>query len=147
MSMFDSKDEKGGDRGFEMKQGEAETVIGASVKVDGDFTSNGNVLVQGILNGSLKTKGNLRVDEGAKIKADVQAANASVSGEIEGNVTIKDNLDLGSSAKIAGDIITKVLSIEPGAVLNGHCLVSASQEQEIPEPSKIQKPRPVDDKE
>jgi len=138
MAMFDSKDEKGGEGGLEMKQGEAETVIGASVKVEGDFTSDGNVLVQGIVNGSMKTKGNLRVDEGAHIKADVEAANASVSGEVEGNVTVKDNLELGAAAKIAGDIVTKILSIQPGAVLNGHCSVSAVQEET--KPAEVQKP-------
>ena len=143
--MFDSKDEKGGQGGFEVKEGEAETVIGASVKVEGDFVSEGNVLVQGVLSGSLKTKGNLQVDEGAKIKADVQAANAQVSGEIEGNVTTKDNLELGASAKIAGDIITKVLSIEPGAVLNGHCSVSATEDS-VDEPAQVQEPDEDDKK-
>ena len=49
MAIFDSKDEKGGKAGFEIKEGEAETVIGASVKVEGDFTSDGDVLVQGIV--------------------------------------------------------------------------------------------------
>lgn len=141
--MFDSKDEAG-EGGFEMKEEDTETVIGASVKVDGDFASEGNVLVQGILNGSLKTKGNLQVDEGAKIKADVDAVNAQVSGEIEGNVTIKDNLELGSAAKIAGDIITKILSIQPGAVLNGHCSVSAAEEGA--EPAEVQKPPEKQDK-
>ncbi|PIP67142.1 MAG: cell shape determination protein CcmA [Parcubacteria group bacterium CG11_big_fil_rev_8_21_14_0_20_41_14] len=139
--MFDSKD-KEAVGGFEMREEDAETIIGASVKVDGDFVSEGNVLVQGIVNGSLKTKGNLRVDEGAKIKANVDATNAQVSGEIQGNITVKDSLDLGSSAKVAGDIITKILSIEPGAVLNGHCSVSAMSEESEgnDQPSEIQKP-------
>ena len=44
-----------------MGDGRHETVIGPSVKVDGDFAGEGNVLVQGVVNGTLKTKGNLRV--------------------------------------------------------------------------------------
>jgi len=140
MAMFDSKNKDYEDGGFEMDASDAETIIGSSVKVDGDFVSDGDVLVQGILNGSLKTKGNLRVEKGAKIKADVEAANAQVSGEIEGNVLIKNNLVIGSSATISGDISTKVLSIEPGAVLNGHCSVSSSKKQEDSEPADIQEP-------
>ena len=111
MAMFNGKEKGEKQKGFEMKEGEIETIIGASVKVEGDFKSDGDVLVQGIVNGSLKTKGNLKVEEGAKIKANVEAANASVWGEIAGNVTVKDSLQLGESAKIAGDIITKILSI------------------------------------
>ena len=144
MAMFDSKDKEGKAGGFEMKHTDAETVIGASVKVDGDFVSDGDVLVQGVVNGSLKTKGNLRVDQGARIKANVEAQNASVSGEILGNVSVKDSLNLGQSAKIEGDITTKILSIEPGAVLNGHCSVSADSEKET-EPAKIQKPSEKDE--
>ncbi len=139
MSMFDSKDKNEEEGGFEINEKDAETVIGASVKVDGDFISDGDVLVQGILNGSLKTKGNLRIEQGAKIKADVESANAQVYGEIEGNVSIQGNLIIGSSAKISGDITTKVLSIEPGAVLNGHCSVSAETTKEE-EPAQVQEP-------
>jgi cytoskeletal protein CcmA (bactofilin family) len=136
MAMFNSKEEDGQEGRFEMEQGSVETIIGTSVKVDGDFTSEGDVLVQGVVNGSLKTKGNLKVEEGAKIKADVEAANATVNGEITGNVTIGSNLELGAPAKISGDIVTKILSIEPGAVLNGHCAVSATNTE--PKISEVQ---------
>ena len=141
MAMFNGKEKGEKQKGFEMKEGEIETIIGASVKVEGDFKSDGDVLVQGIVNGSLKTKGNLKVEEGAKIKANVEAANASVWGEIAGNVTVKDSLQLGESAKIAGDIITKILSIEPGAVLHGHCSVSAVDPEAGSEPAIVQKPK------
>ncbi len=139
--MFNGKDRGEKQKGFEMKEGEAETVIGSSVKVEGDFKSEGDVLVQGIVNGSLKTKGNLKVEKMAKIKANVEAANAVVYGEISGNVTTKDSLQLGTSAKIAGDIITKILSIEPGAVLHGHCSVSAIEVESSSEPAIVQKPK------
>jgi len=116
--------------GIKIEQGENETIIGASVKVDGDFTSEGNVLVQGMVNGSLKTAGNLQVDEGATIKANVEAESAIVRGTIKGNVGVQSSLELGASASVEGDIVTKVLSIEPGAVLHGHCSVSANEKVE-----------------
>lgn len=141
MAMFNGKDRGEKQKGFETKEGEVETVIGASVKVEGDFKSEGDVLVQGIVNGSLKTKGNLKVEKMAKIKANVEAANASVAGEIAGNVTIKDALQLGESAKVTGDIITKILSIEPGAVLHGHCSVSATDAETDSAPAEVQKPK------
>ena len=113
----------------DMAEGRNETIIGASVKVEGDFVSEGNVLVQGVVSGSLKTKGNLRVEKNAKVKADIEAANASIDGQIKGNISIGDNLRLGQTAVIEGDISTKVLSIEPGALLNGHCSVSPDQKE------------------
>jgi len=125
-----------------IEEGENETIIGPSVKVDGDFISDGNVLVQGMVNGSLRTKGNLRVEVGAKIKASVEAANAIIRGQIKGNVTIQENLEIGETAAVEGDIATKVISVAPGAVINGHCLVSPAERGNRPaaEPAVVQKP-------
>lgn len=138
--MFNKDEKRNGGMG-KIGQGENETIIGQSVKVDGDFVSEGNVWVQGVVNGSLKTRGDLRVEKGSKIKADVEAANAIVAGQIKGNVTIQNNLELGSTAVIEGNIVAKVLSIEPGAILNGHCLVSMAEHPASgAEPAPIQKP-------
>jgi len=141
INMFNKEKQARKEAGLTIEEGENETIIGPSVKVDGDFLSEGNVLVQGVVNGSLKTKGNLRVGEGAKIKANIDAHNAIVEGEVKGNVSVQDNLELGGSAVIEGDIITKILSIEPGAILNGHCSVSAANkaETEGSEPRVVKK--------
>lgn len=130
---------------FPRAEDRSETIIGPTVKVDGDFVSEDNVLVQGVVNGSLRTTGNLRVEKGAKIKANVEAQNAIVSGEIKGNISVQENLELGESAAVEGDIITKILSIEPGAVLHGHCSVSiadkaGAKRPAAAEPAVIQKP-------
>jgi cytoskeletal protein CcmA (bactofilin family) len=137
--MFTKEQKKEGIPGF-TRDGQ-ETIIGHTVKVEGDFISEGNVLVLGVVSGSLKTRGNLRVEKGAKIKADVEAANAAVFGDIKGNVTIQERLELGASAVVEGDIVTKVLSIEPGAIVNGHCAVAAGEKLTTKEaiPATIQK--------
>ncbi len=100
---------------------EIETVIGPSVKVEGNFRGQGNVIVEGVVHGSLKTDKDLTVGAGAKISASVTAANAKISGEVRGTVKIKGKLELTETAKIFGDIETEVLSITPGAILNGKC--------------------------
>lgn len=100
---------------------EIETVIGPSVKVEGNFRGQGNVIVEGVVHGSLKTDKDLTVGTGAKISANVTAANAKISGEVKGAVKIKGKLELTETAKIFGDIETEVLSVTPGAILNGKC--------------------------
>lgn len=96
-----------------------DTIIAAGVKVEGDFQSQGNLIIEGEVMGSVKTSADLFVGEKAKIHASVSAANAKVSGEIRGNLKVKDRLELGPVSRISGDVKTKILIVEAGAVVNG----------------------------
>src|SRR3990167_7936915 len=96
-----------------------ETIIAQGVKVEGDFQSEGDVIIEGEVKGNVKTKAHLRVGESARIHADVSAKSAVVAGEIQGNVTIAERLELGEHSLVKSDITTAVLRIAPGAQVNG----------------------------
>ena len=96
-----------------------ETVIAQGVKVEGDFTSSGNVVIEGQVAGSVKIDGDLRVGEAARISADVSARNAVVSGEIQGNLVVADMLELTASSRIVGDVSASVISVASGSNING----------------------------
>ncbi len=96
-----------------------ETVIAQGVRVEGDFKSQGDVIIEGEVAGNIQAAGDLRVGEQSKIKADVIAGNAVVSGEIRGNMQIAGRLELTQSAQIIGDVTVEVLSVAPGAQVNG----------------------------
>lgn len=100
---------------------DTKTIIGASVNVEGDFNSKGDVLIVGRLKGSVKTLQNITVGQSAVVQAEVEAANAHIAGTIIGNLTVKEKVELTKTAKIKGNLLTKELSIEAGAVFNGNC--------------------------
>lgn len=110
---------------------EPETVISASVKLEGDFHSQGNVLIEGVVEGTLHTDADLRVGERATITANVSAANAVIAGEIHGNLVVTDRLELESTARIYGDVRTKVLAVASGAVMNGILTMGGEVIQEV----------------
>lgn len=105
---------------------EAETVIGQSIKVKGDFNGSGNIVIDGFLEGSLKTKGNVLVGESSKISANIEAKEAFINGEIKGNLTIEEYLSVGSTAKIFGDIKCSHISIDRGAIINGKIITGVN---------------------
>jgi len=105
-----------------------ETVIGPSVKVKGDFHGVGDIIVEGAVEGSLKTNGNLQIGQKAKVTADIEAKAAKIGGEVKGNIKIKDYLEITASAKLMGDIEAASLSVEKGAILNGKCTMTLSVE-------------------
>lgn len=119
---------------------ETDTIIGPSVKVEGDFVTEGNIIVEGTICGTIKTAKNLKVGPGSKIFANVWADNALVAGEIQGNLNVGGKLELTSSAKIFGDIKTNVLSIASGATINGKCQMADNKNKAVrPEFSKQKK--------
>jgi cytoskeletal protein CcmA (bactofilin family) len=108
---------------------EFETVIGPSVKVKGDFNAQGNIVVEGVVEGSVKTAGNLAVGEKARVMANVEAKEAKIGGQVRGNIKIKSFLEITATAKIFGDIEATGLSIERGATFNGKCAMPSGIEE------------------
>lgn len=118
--MFNQEKEKN----VNLNNKEAETVIGLSVKVKGDFVCQGSMIIEGTVEGNLKTENDLYVGEKSKITADIKAKNAKISGFVQGNLDIDGFLELTSTAKIQGNVNVKSLSIAKGASLNGICTMS-----------------------
>src|SRR3989344_2269694 len=123
------------------KKGGVETFIGPSVKVEGDFSGDGNLVIEGLVIGTLTTKNDLTVGQEAVIEAEVKAQNAHVAGRISGNVTIKGKLELTATAQIMGNVKTSVLSVESGGLINGQLMMA---NEEHPAPKVEELPRPVE---
>ena len=108
-----------------------ETVIARGVRVEGEFTSPGNVLIEGEVQGHVTAKGVLTVGTEAKLRADVSANEAIISGLIEGNVTITKRMELKASAKVMGDVTCETAVIEAGAVLNGKVSIGTAAKSAV----------------
>jgi len=117
-----TKDEKGGFK-------EAETIIGPSVKVKGEFNASGNVVIEGALDGNLKTGGSLYVGDKAKVTANVEAQEARIGGELTGNIKVQGHLDIANMAVINGDIACVSLAVAKGAIINGKCSMTKDGKQ------------------
>jgi len=103
----------------------AATIIAEGVKVEGNFVSRGNILIDGEVKGSIKTDQDLRIGEKAKVTANVVATNVLISGELQGNLKVNGTLELSPTAKIYGDIEAKVFVVAAGAMITGKCLMGA----------------------
>ena len=115
---------------------EVETIIGPSVKVKGDFNGSGNIVIEGIVEGSIRSNKTISIKSTAKVMADIDAEEAIIGGEVKGNITVKGYLEITGTARINGNIKASSLSIARGAVINGNCLMSnerAGKDDTVPE--------------
>lgn len=111
---------------------EVETIIGPSVKIEGEFQSSGNVMVAGVFIGKLITTQNVRIEASAQIQGDITAREAIIAGTVQGNLTVAEHLSLLSSAKITGDITAGSIAVLQGAQMNGKCAMVSGPRAPIP---------------
>ncbi|OGH73834.1 MAG: hypothetical protein A3C90_00780 [Candidatus Magasanikbacteria bacterium RIFCSPHIGHO2_02_FULL_51_14] len=102
---------------------DVETVVGPSVSVEGDFSSEGNIVVKGSVSGNVKTSKLLTVEKGAKILANVKAGSALISGQVRGGMRVNDRLELTETAQVEGDVSCKILVVAAGALVHGKVMM------------------------
>jgi len=95
------------------------TVIARGVKVEGEFHSQGDVMIEGDVQGSLSAAGTLTVGPEATIRADIKAQEAVISGEIIGNLQITRQAIFHASARVKGDVTAERINVEAGAIIEG----------------------------
>ena len=114
----------------EYKSGKSRTmernVIAKNSTFVGEITSDGDFRIDGILEGTLKTKGKVIIGVDGFVKGTIEATNAEIEGKFSGELSIANILTIKAAANISGDIVVGKLSIEPGATFNASCVMKGA---------------------
>jgi cytoskeletal protein CcmA (bactofilin family) len=102
------------------------SLIGAGTTITGDIQSDGDIRIDGVLKGNIRSAGKVIVGSNGIVEGDVDANNADVLGKINGKLVIKALLNIRDKALINGDIFTGQLQFEPSATFNGSCHMGAN---------------------
>lgn len=97
----------------------APSIISSDLKIVGDLNSDGEVQIDGTIDGDIRTK-SLLVGETANITGEIVADMVHVHGTINGQIKSR-SVNLAKTAHVVGDILHEDLAIETGAFLEGHC--------------------------
>lgn len=95
--------------------------INSDTIIEGTIKAKGNLRIDGTLKGDLECQGRLVVGSTGIIEGDIRCESAEVEGTLKANISVTELLTLKSTAKVHGDILTKKLAIEPGAAFTGSC--------------------------
>ncbi|MBN2728239.1 MAG: polymer-forming cytoskeletal protein [Bacteroidales bacterium] len=110
-------------------------LIGKGTMIIGDLKANGDIRIDGNLNGKLHGKGRVVIGPSGSVEGEIHCQNAEVSGMVKGHLAVRELLSLKASARVQGDIMTAKISIEPGAVYTGNCNMTT---QSVPESTQYQ---------
>jgi cytoskeletal protein CcmA (bactofilin family) len=110
-----------------MAIGDAAAVIGKSVQIRGEVKGSEDLLVEGVVDGTIAlTESRLTIGAHAKVQANLAARDVVVLGTVTGDVEAVGRVELRAGCMMKGDIRAGRLSIEENAVFTGKVELTGS---------------------
>jgi cytoskeletal protein CcmA (bactofilin family) len=107
--------------------------LSSGVKIKGSITFRKELLIDGKVQGRIKSDGVLTIGENAEIRGEIKTKFVTVYGKVHGNITA-ERCELKSNCILEGDLNAARLIIEEGATFIGSSqnpLVNTAKEPEI----------------
>lgn len=119
------------------------SVIGPGTVVHGSVRGEGDLEIQGRVEGSVIVSGEVIVAETALVKSDIRARRVIVRGAVRGNVSADELLILDAGARVLGDLGAPQVGIRPGGLVKGHVSTAGPLPLEKPKPAPVAKAAPA----
>jgi cytoskeletal protein CcmA (bactofilin family) len=110
-----------------------ETTIGPRTRLRARVHGDGDLALEGQLEGNVALGGKLTVHEGGSVKGETQANEVLVAGELEGPVKSEGALHVSATGKVNGVVRVAALSLEDGARFHGEVHASFDLPAELAE--------------
>ncbi len=118
--MFNNSSKSKGD-GKSMLPSSTINIIGSGTSIQGDIVSEGDIRIDGQVNGLVSTKAKIVVGPEGDITGDLICQSADIMGKVTGIIKVDELLFLKGNALVKGDVYTNHFEMEPTAKFNGRC--------------------------
>ena len=116
---------KGGPASGTSGPGSNTCVISKDTVIEGSFSADQDVRLDGVIKGDVRCSKRLVVGESGNIEGKVNAESAVVMGTIKGEVIIKESLQLKATALVDGNLQASTITVDEGGRYLGECRVGA----------------------
>src|SRR5437870_13819321 len=114
------------------KSGDLTAFIDEGSQIEGKYTFDGTVMLNGHFSGEIHTNDTLIIGEKGVVNASIRAGAVVISGEVVGNVLASERVELRGSARVFGDVEAPVGEGEEGVQFEGHRTMTESKPAEMP---------------
>jgi cytoskeletal protein CcmA (bactofilin family) len=105
------------------KDGNQTTVIAKGTLIEGKFSCNENVRLDGGIHGEVVVDKRFVMGDTSYVQGNITARDAAIKGKIKGDLFIKEALHLLDTAVIEGNITARTMIVEEGARYMGACRI------------------------
>ena len=109
---------------------EISAFLGKETVFEGKMTFQGMFRMEGRFEGEFFESGTLIVGETAVVKGKIGVNTLVIYGFVEGEANVKGRVEIHSTGKLHGSIVTPILTIEEGGILEGHCKMEKKPDKE-----------------
>ncbi|MFH1132523.1 MAG: polymer-forming cytoskeletal protein [Pseudomonadota bacterium] len=95
------------------------TTIGKSIVIDGEISSDEDLIIQGTVKGKISSKENLVVESSGVVEATVETAGAIISGQVKGSMRSSGKIEITAGGRMVGDVKAPRILIADGAAFKG----------------------------
>ena len=95
------------------------TLIADGTRIEGRVSGSSEVLVEGVVEGSIVLDNQLVIGEGGQVLGDVSAQSVRVGGRLTGNIQANDRVELLPTGSIEGDVTAPRVAIAEGGFCKG----------------------------
>jgi cytoskeletal protein CcmA (bactofilin family) len=98
-------------------------VIGKGLILRGEVSGEGDLQVEGQIEGKVSLVGTVTIHEGAEVHADISATQIVVAGMVTGNLMASGRVEFRPTGCLVGNVRTKTLVVQEGGSVNGRLVV------------------------
>jgi cytoskeletal protein CcmA (bactofilin family) len=102
------------------KSSDLTAFIDEGSEIEGKYTFQGTVMLNGKFSGEIVTSDSLIIGEKGSVNATVRAGIVLINGEVIGNVFATERVELRGAARVYGDVEAPVIVVEEGVLFEGH---------------------------
>ncbi len=120
---------KGGSKPSPMTE-EISGYFGKEVAFEGKMSFEGVFRLDGRFEGEIFESGTLIVGETAVVNGKIEAHTIIINGRVEGEVNAKGRVEIHPTGKFHGNLLTPILMISEGGLLDGTCKMEEGMNKE-----------------
>ena len=110
---------------------QSSNILVQGTRMEGTMHTESDIRIDGVLVGSLKSKGKVIVGPSGQIDGDIQCVNAVIEGHFSGNLHVKELLQVKETAHVEGDVNTAKLVVHSGSMFNVNCRMGGQKVKDI----------------